>query len=229
MATLQKLNPRGIRISPAYKQDTVHYYLCILDVNASSNIDQSKFKLHEIKDGDTVIKFTYEGTLSEPSPNDTLVSLMLPLVVSQKLAQPDEAGTNLSFTITDAAQNVATGNPNKGKPPVVAAVDRSSGLVSSTIICQSETATDNYFVAVIVNTAIAIAGESSDGGYANAFELGPEGSVLVGTLQPLANKGPVAAIGLLPSSLNQYDTIRIQAGTIVSSDQSFTYDTIHPF
>lgn len=229
MATLKKLNPRGIRISPAYHEDTYHYYLCVLDVSAAAGIDPTKFKLEAIAQGDTVIKFKYEGTLSDPAPDDSLVTLMLPLVLSQKLAQPNAKGDNLSFTVTDKDGNSSGGNPNKGRPPVVPAVDRSEQLISTVLIFQSATVSSSYFVGVILNTAYAIGGESGAGGYSNAVLLGTSDTVIEGALQVKAGKNPVAACGVIPSSLNTYDTIRISAGSVVASDLSFTYDSIHTF
>lgn len=229
MATLKNVNPRGIRVSPAYQQDTYHYYLCLLDVSATAGVDPSKFKLEAIAQDDTVIKFKYEGTLSDPTADDSLVTLMLPVVLSQKLAKPNAKGDNLSFTVTDKDGNSSGGNPNKGRPPVVPAVDRTQGLISSALIFQSETVTTCYFVGVIVNTAYAIGGETGDGGYSNALQLGTSDTVIEGSLQAKADKNPVAAYGVIPSSPNAYDTIRISAGTVVSSDLNFDYGTVHTF
>jgi hypothetical protein len=150
-------------------------------------------------------------------------------VLSQKRAQPNAKGDNLSFTVTDKDGNTSGGNPNKGRPPVVPAVDRSQQLISSVLIFQSETVSSCYFVGVIVNSAYAIGGENGDGGYSNALQLGTSDTVIEGSLQVKVDKNPVAAYGVIPSLLNQYDTIRISAGSVVSADLDFSYDSIHTF
>lgn len=230
MATLEHLNPRGIRISPKHKENAHHYYLCLVDVSATAAVDPTKFKLEAVAQGDTVIKFKYEGTLSDPSADDSLVTLMLPVVLSQKLAQPNANGDNLSFTVTDKNNNVCSGNPNQGRPPVVPAVDRSQSLISKVLFFQSQTVSSCYFVGVIVNSAYNIAGESSDSGFNNALLLGTSDTVIEGSLQVKTDKHhPVAAFGVIPSDLDAYNTIRIQAGNVVSPDLPVTYEDFHIF
>lgn len=229
MPELNNLNPRGIRVSPDYEQLTYHFYFCIIDVMATDGIDPSKFSISPIKAGDTEIHFQYSGTLVEPTSPTGRISIMLPLIHDQNLAQPNFQGTNLSFTITDAAGNTARGNPNQGRPPVIPAVDLSEQLIATTLIFNSET-TDSAFVGLMVNTAYDLDGTRSDGGYENLLTLLSVDQVLYGGLSEHDSLPPLAAFGVKLYDPSGYKKVCISASENVHSDEyAFECNSYHTF
>ncbi|MFN3530160.1 MAG: hypothetical protein ACK417_09610 [Bacteroidia bacterium] len=229
MAELTNLNPRGIRVSPDYEQTTYHFYFCIIDVMATDEIDPNKFSMSPIRAGATEVHFQYSGTLVEPTSPTGRISIMLPLIHDQNLAQPNFEGTNLSFTITDAAGNSARGNPNQGRPPVVPAVDLSEQLIATILIFNSET-TDSAFVGLIVNTAYNLDGTSSEGGYGNLLTLFSEDQVLYGGLSEQDGLPPLAAFGVMPYDPNGYQKVYISASENVHSEEyAFECNSYHTF
>lgn len=231
MATLTNTNLRGIRISPKNKADTIHYYQCVIDQPVGVIVGENEFYINEAAQTDTEIHIIYLGVLQDINPDDAVVTYMLPVFTSQRLQQPD--GDNLSIIVTDSNGNTASGNPNRGKPPVVAPVDRSATLTPTVLIFQSESNPANYFVGVIANTFINEDGVYLDSGYGPYFPLQPatENPVQLSGILPSivqTEPGAVAAMGSISSSLNQYSSVVLQEYTVSSAPVSFDYETVVP-
>lgn len=231
MATLNNTNLRGIRISPENKADTVHYYQCVIDQPVGVSVGENQFYINEEAQTDTEIHVIYLGVLQDPTADEAVVTYMLPVFTNQHLQQP--TGDNLTIIVTDSNGNTASGNPNRGKPPVVAPVDRGATLTPSVLIFQSESNPDNYFVGVIANTFINEDGVYMTSGYGPYFPLQPdtENPVQLTGILPLVvqdDPGVVAAMGSISSTLNQYSSVVLQEYTISSEPVSFDYETINP-
>jgi hypothetical protein len=231
MATLLNTNLRGTRISPENKANTIHYYQCVIDQPAGWNVGENLFYINEAAQTDTEIHIIYLGVLQDPSPDQAVVTYILPVITSQRLQQPD--GDNLKIIVTDSDGNTASGNPNRGKPPVVTPVDRSETLTPTIIIFQSESNSDNYFVGVIANTFINEDGVYLSSGYGPYFPLIPDTenpTQLSGTLALVVQDDPgaVAAMGSISSKLNQYTSVVLQEYTVSSDPVAIDYETIHP-
>ncbi|GEM_PF-6345209 len=231
MQVLQNTNLRGVRISPENKADTIHYYLCVIDQPAGTDVGENLFYINPEGQTDTEIQIGYLGVLQDPAPGEAIVTYMLPVFTNQQMQQPD--GDNLTITVTDSNGNTASGNPNRGKPPVVAPVDRSGTLTPSVLIFQSESNRDNYFVGVIANTFIDENGVYMTSGYGPYFPLqqDPDNPVLLtGILPPIVQTDPgtVAAMGSISSSLDQYSSVILQEYAVTSEPVSFDYSTINP-
>jgi len=227
MTTLENTNLRGIRISPKVKEDTIHYYLCVIDQPASANFDASKLTVSAIEAEATEIMVHYTGKLLDPNGTEAVKSYMIPLITSQLLTKPNDYGTNLKIQVTDDHNNIAKGNPNSGRPPVIAPVDSSKTLLADVLIIRSLTNENDCYVVPIVNTAIAALGDEGNGGYANHFPLVSEGQLLVGTLVAKAAVGPRAAVGAKPSGHNEFNSLQLIAGGFTAPTIEFTYDNIH--
>ncbi len=231
MATLNNTNLRGIRISPENKADTIHYYQCVIDQPAGWSVGENLFYINESAQTATEIHIIYLGALQDINPDEEVVTYMLPVVTSQKLQQPD--GNNLKIIVTDSNGNTATGNPNRGKPPVVAPIDRSATLTPTVLVFQSESNTANYFIGVLANTFVNKDGVYLDSGFGPYFPLQPDTEnpvQLCGSLPliPQNDPGAVAAMGSISSSLNQYSSVVLQEYTVSSDPVSFDYETIVP-
>lgn len=227
MTTLANTNLRGIRISPQVKEDTVHYYLCIIDQPASAAFDPAKLSVAALEAGATEIMAHYSGKLVDPNGTEPVKSYMLPLITSQQLAVPNAYGTNLKIQVTDDHHNIAKGNPNSGRPPVIAPVDNSKTLLADLLIIRSLTNENDCFVVPIVNTAVTALGDQGNGGFANYFPIASEGAELTASLVPKAEVGPRAAVGAIASTHNQYSSLLLTAGAYSAAPQEFTYDNLH--
>lgn len=227
MTTLENTNLRGIRISPKVKEDTIHYYLCVIDQPASAAFDPSKLTVAAIEADATEIMVHYTGKLLDPNGTEAVKSYMIPLITSQLLSKPNGYGTNLKIQVTDDHKNIAKGNPNSGRPPVIAPVDSSKTLLADMLIIRSLTNENDCFVVPIVNTAVTALGDEGNGGFSNYFPLSGEGTELTANLVPKAEVGPRAAVGAIASSHNQYSTLLLTAGAYSASPQEFTYANIH--
>ena len=227
MNNLENTNLRGIRISPQVKEDTIHYYLCIIDQPISAEFDPSKLTVADIEADATEIKVHYTGKLVNPSETDSVRSYMIPLITSQQLKKPNAYGTNLKIQVTDDYQNIAKGNPNSGRPPVIAPVDSSKTLLADVLIIRSLTNENDCFVVPIVNTAIAELGDEGNGGYSNNFPIVHEGQQLTGTLVQKSDVGPRAAVGAIASSHNEFNSLQLVAVGYTAPTLEFTYDNCH--
>jgi hypothetical protein len=237
MGQLTNTNFRGIRISPAGLSGTIHYYVCVIDQPISSNFDPTKVSVVQPAQGDTTLKFIYEGSqpLQECNDGDALWTFVLPVYTYQEIAR----GVELSAIITDKTPdaNYAKGNPNYGRPPVIQPVDGNHHLTPTFVFLKCQTGEANpqtLIMGAIVNTNFYLGdGTLSNGGYANSFVINPDSqngeynaplSVSEGT-EHLAAYGIISWQG----TWQYYSTIKISAGGQTSTTPVPIPDSWHSF
>ncbi|MBI1222647.1 MAG: hypothetical protein GC180_08595 [Bacteroidetes bacterium] len=222
---------RGIRISPELKKDTIHYYVLVIDQPTTSGFDRSLVSYQAIAEGATSFGITYNGTLVDPAAGQATTTYLVGVYSDQKLA--NSISNELSMTITDNTNSYAKGNPNSGRPPVVKLVDTSDAYKPACKVLQSATNPPNFFVMFLVKTDYEQNGVWQIGEFFNQMIVGgcapPETKTIIGNLVNKPGNSPVAAIGVISSSLDQFDNIKISGGEVITQGYGFNYDNPHSF
>lgn len=138
MTVLANTYLRGIRFSSHLEEGYYNQYLILIDQPKDTYIDITKFTFVEpTGDGTTSFSYTYVGTVVNPVPGQPVTTYMLPVCWSEKNAASNEAGDNLTVTVTDNSSNSASDDPNAGKPPKLKYMTCDSDFTGATAVVMS--------------------------------------------------------------------------------------------
>lgn len=206
-------NLRGMLIVPTNKQQ-ISFYLCVLDV--PDGLETADF-LQEMPDEayPGVCKYSCSKDLSKYTGTATK-TINLPMFTYTPY------NPKIGIQITDVIGNTITGDPNKGKPPVIPLqANPGTDFLTSNIVVQSESPnfTTNYFVVAIASSKDEIQN------YANFFAsmIPTASNSIVCSLSYEGGRGAVAIIGALAASFNQFSSTQVGNGLTSPIDWSTIY------
>lgn len=152
-----------------------------------------------------------------------IITYNLPLFTTDANYNPAN-GPIVSVGITNYSNpNAITGDPNKGRPPIVNLPMRTNPGTPEIVVYNSLTQPDMNFVIVCVNTG-------ADAGFANSFSVNSSGvtpngeTVFNAALSPKNKTTPVAAVGCL---VMQIPPMAASFGVTIGSNDT-VYDGPNP-
>lgn len=190
-----------VKLIQPQNNSTYRYYLCLIDLpkgDYSNSFSQGT-------QSESTLSYNFSGVL--PTDAATL-TYALPIFTNQVGNQVELTEVQLNYNDADGKPKVIGGSLSNLRPPVV---QMTESFLPGYIVIPSASFPDNQFILLMVNTSSP--GNGYDGKFLNVFNPtfdADREAICCGLTYDSNKQKAVAAVGIMPTSANQYAAVYVR-------------------